>query len=196
MVNALGLADKSDESANFLTVSRKFGLTCVYIFDTIYLARQNWEMILAHAKILNIFPGLIQASSIVKVLSSFCSRYRYNYIPNRNLWINRLQFHISNSSKKQCQTIDTRDINDLGPAKFRTQAYNNREQICYYNRNKEDKSFNSFLAVRKQTSTTIKIIFSIVNLIDKTNKNDNIYFKINDELSDFNNGNVHYKQPN
>ena len=90
MVNALGLADKSDESANFLTISRKFRLTCVYIFDTIYLVRQNWEMILAHAKILNIFPGLIQASSIVKVLSSFCSRYRYNYIPNRNLWINRL----------------------------------------------------------------------------------------------------------
>ena len=36
-----GLADKSDEFANFLTVSRKYGLMCVYIFLTIYLTRQN-----------------------------------------------------------------------------------------------------------------------------------------------------------
>ena len=41
MDNVSGLADKSDESANFLTVSRKYGLTCVYIFHTIYPARQK-----------------------------------------------------------------------------------------------------------------------------------------------------------
>ena len=45
------------------------------------------------------------------------------------------------------------------------------------------------MAVRKQTPTINKIIFSIVNLIDKKNKN-NIYFEISDELSDFNNDNV------
>ena len=36
-----GLADKSEEFANFLTVSRKYGLACVYIFHTIYSARQH-----------------------------------------------------------------------------------------------------------------------------------------------------------
>ena len=51
------------------------------------------------------------------------------------------------------------------------------------------------MAVRKQTSTTSEIIFSIANLINKTNRNDNIYFEINDELSDFNNDNVQYKRP-
>ena len=124
-------------------------------------------MILSRTKIFNIFPGLIQDSSIVKILSSFCSRDRYNYIPNRDLWINRLYFDISNSTNKKCLTIDTRDVNDLGPAKFRTQADNNREQICYYNRNERNKSFNSFLVVRKQTSQANKIIFSIVNVINK-----------------------------
>ena len=49
--------------------------------------------------------------------------------------------------------------------------------------------------MRKQTSTSSEIIFSIVNIIDKTNRNDNIYFEINDELSYFNNDNVQYKQP-
>ena len=86
--------------------------------------------------------------------------------------------------------IDTRDGNDLRPAKFRTQANNNREQICYYNQNKRDKSFNSFLPVTKQTSRTSEITFSIINLTDKTNRKNDIYFEINDELSDFSNDNI------
>ena len=36
-----GLADKSNKFAKFLTVSRKYGITCVYIFHTIYPTRQN-----------------------------------------------------------------------------------------------------------------------------------------------------------
>ena len=48
--------------------------------------------------------------------------------------------------------------------------------------------------MRKQTSPTSEIIFS-VNLIDKTNINDNIYFETNDELSDFNNDNVQHERP-
>ena len=49
--------------------------------------------------------------------------------------------------------------------------------------------------MRKQTSTTGEIILSIVKLIDKTNRNDHIYFEINNELSDFNNDKVQYKRP-
>ena len=30
-------------------------------------------------------------------------------------------------------TIDTRDVNGCGPAKFRTQVDNSKEQICNYN---------------------------------------------------------------
>ena len=36
MDNVSGLADKSEEFANFLTVSWRYGLTDVYIFHTIY----------------------------------------------------------------------------------------------------------------------------------------------------------------
>ena len=67
MDDVSGLAEKSEEFANVLTVSKTFGLTCVYISDTIYLTRQNWQTILAQTKIFNIFPRSIQASSIVKV---------------------------------------------------------------------------------------------------------------------------------
>ena len=48
---------------------------------------------------------------------------------------------------------------------------------------------NSFLALRKETSSTIKITFSIVKVIDKTNKHNSIYSEISNELSDFKNDN-------
>ena len=57
MDNVLGLADKSNNFANFLTVSRKFNFTCVYVFHTMYPTRSNWQMILSQTKIFNIFPG-------------------------------------------------------------------------------------------------------------------------------------------
>ena len=44
--------------------------------------------------------------------------------------------------------------------------------------------------MRKQTLTINDIRFSIVKLIDKTQKNTTIYFEINNELSDFTNGNL------
>ena len=55
MNDVSGLADKSEEFANFLTVSRKLGLTCVYIFHTIYPTRQNWKMILSQSRMFNNF---------------------------------------------------------------------------------------------------------------------------------------------
>ena len=147
-------------------------------------------MILAQTKIFSIFPDSVQASSVIRILSSFCSRYRHTYIPSRDLWINWLYFDISNLIKKQCLTIDTRDVNDLGPVKFRTQADNTFAIIT------ETKETGVLiLLVRKQASPTSEIIFSIVNLIDKTNRNDNICFEINDRLTDFKNDNIQYKRP-
>ena len=48
--------------------------------------------------------------------------------------------------------------------------------------------------MRKQTSSISEIIFSIDKVIDKANRNNNIYFEINDELSDFKNDNVQYRR--
>ena len=41
MDNVSGLADNSEAFANFLTVSRKFGLTCAYIFHAINPTGRN-----------------------------------------------------------------------------------------------------------------------------------------------------------
>ena len=48
--------------------------------------------------------------------------------------------------------------------------------------------------MKKQTSTGDKIIFSIVKIIDKTNRNDTIYTDIIDELDEFNNDIAQFEQ--
>ena len=77
MDNVLGRADKSDNFANFLTMSRKFNSTFVYVFHTMYPARSNWQMILSQTKNFNVFLGSLQTSSVIKVLSSYRNRYTY-----------------------------------------------------------------------------------------------------------------------
>ena len=72
-----GLADKSNDFAKFLTVSRKFKFTWVYVFHTMFPTRSNWQMILSQTKIFNILPGSLQTSSVIKILSSYCNRYTY-----------------------------------------------------------------------------------------------------------------------
>ena len=90
MFDVSDLADKSGEFANFLTVSRKYGLTCVYVFHTIYPSRQNWQMIMSQTQIFNFFPGSVHSSTITRILSSFANRYKNTYIPTRNVWMNSI----------------------------------------------------------------------------------------------------------
>ena len=50
MDDVSGLADRLEEFADFLTVSIRYGLTCVYIFHTLYPTRQHWQMIFSQTK--------------------------------------------------------------------------------------------------------------------------------------------------
>ena len=124
MDNISGLADKSDDFSNFLTVSRKYGFSCVYVFHTIYPGRQEWEMIMSQTRIFNFFPGSVHSSRILKNLALFASRQKNTYLPNRQVWLNKLYFKISNSKEKNCLTIGAREVNELGPGKFRMSADN------------------------------------------------------------------------
>ena len=190
MDNVSGLADKSDIFSNFLTVSRKYGFSCLYVFHTIYPNRQNWEMIMSQTHILNFFPGSIHSEKILRTLSLFTNRYKNSYIASRNIWLNKLYFDISTSKQKMCLTIDTRTINDHGPSKFRTNADNGIEQICYYNRNKSDVHFNSFRAKREQTS---EIRFAIDKITTGLCTSDVRFLNIKNDLKNTDNDNFQSK---
>lgn len=107
-------------------------------------------MIISETKIFNIFPGFSETKLVAKILSPYCNRYTYKYIPRRDLWIDRLYYDISNCTEKKFFTIDTQNINYLRPPKLRTDAKNGKEQVCYFNLNKKDKIYNKFLAVKKK----------------------------------------------
>lgn len=75
----------------------------------------------------NIFPGSIQLFSVSKFLLANCNHKTFDYIPTRDLWLNRLYFEISNSREKICPTINCRNLNSPIPAKYKTRADNNTE---------------------------------------------------------------------
>ena len=55
MDDVSGLANKSEIFSNFLTVSRKYEVFCLYVFHTIYPNRQNWKMIMSQTHIFKFF---------------------------------------------------------------------------------------------------------------------------------------------
>ena len=96
------------------------------------------------------------------------------------MWLNKLYFQISNSKNKQRVTIDTRDVNNLGPGKFRTSAENGEEQTCYFNRNKSNTHLAFFIAQRSQADP---IRFSIVKPnSDFELVNKSLDFKLNNSV--------------
>ena len=139
---------------------------------------------MSQTHILNFFPGSIYSGRILKTLGFFASRQKNGYVSNPQIWLNRLYFKISNSKEKNCFTIDTRDINEIGPGKFRTFAENGEVQTCFYNRNKSDVYFDSYLAKRVVSLKNIKIF------IEKTNFNcfDPLYksFEFDQKISNLN----------
>ena len=77
-----GIADKSNDFSNFLTVSRKFGYTCLYIFHIIFTNRSTCQAILSQTKLFNIFPSAVQLGNMLKVLTNNCDRETIKYIPS------------------------------------------------------------------------------------------------------------------
>ena len=106
-------------------------------------------MIIPQTHIFNFFPGSIHSERILKTLSLFASRQKNTYLPNQQVWLNKLYFQISNS-KKKCLTVDTRDVNNLGPGKFRTFAENN-----------SDSRYSSYLAKRVSWENLVFSIFKL-----------------------------------
>ena len=122
-------------------------------------------MTISQTKTFNIFVGPIQRSSATKILASNYKCENFDYIPNRDLWFNRLYFEISNSKDKIFLTIDCRNFNFSGPSKYRTGGENAREQFCYFNQRKKDKFLNKFLTKRISPKNS-DIVFQIASLVD------------------------------
>ena len=90
MDDVSGVADVSKKFANFLTVSRKFGYNCVYVFHVIVPARQIWQKIISQTNIFYIFPASVPHNTVPKTIQSNYILQSKKYVPARSLWLNRV----------------------------------------------------------------------------------------------------------
>ena len=106
MDNVAGVADVSKKFSNFLTVSRKFGYHCIYVFNLIVPSSQIWQKIISQTNILNIFPASIPYNTVAKIIQSNCILQSKKFVPARLLWLSRVFTDLANSQEKLCLTID------------------------------------------------------------------------------------------
>ena len=90
MDNVSGVADISKKFAYFLTVSKKFGYSCVYVFHVIVPASQIQQKIISQTNIFNIFPGSVPHNTVAKIIQSNCILQSKKLVLARSLWVNRV----------------------------------------------------------------------------------------------------------
>ena len=79
-----GVADISKNFSNFLTVSRKFGCNCVYVFHVIIPSSQVWQKIISQTNIFKIFPASVPFNTVAKIIQSNCILQSKKYVPARS----------------------------------------------------------------------------------------------------------------
>ena len=183
-----GLADTSKKFVSFLTVARKYGYNCVYIFHTIYPEKSNWRTILSQTNIFNIFPASVSLNSVRKILEGVCIRKTSKYIPHASLWISRLFIELANRNDKVCLTLDCSNTNRDGPGKFRSEADNPDNQLCYFNSAADEQVYNEFVSKRiRNQEFENEFHFEIVGVKSKSNKN--VSFDATNKLQELNKNN-------
>ena len=162
MDDVSGIADISKNFSNFLTVSRKYGYNCVYVFHVINPSSQIWQKIISQTNIFNIFPATVPFNSVSKIIQGNCILQSKKYVPVRSLWLSRVFNDLANSHEKHCLTIDCGYQNKNGPGRFRSSAENPEKQVCYFNKPGDDVYYNTFISEQiKEGELAKKIYFKI-----------------------------------
>ena len=171
MDDVSGVTDISKKLANFLTVSRKFGYNCAYVFHVIVPASQIWQKIISQTNMFNIFIASVPHNTVAKIIQSNCILQSKKYVPARSLWLNRVFTDLANSHEKHCLTIDCGYINKNGPGRYRSLADNPEKQVCYFNKPNDDVFYNTFISERiKAEKFDDGIYFKIEKVRGKTDK--------------------------
>ena len=143
----------------------------MYVFHVIAPATQIWQKIISQTNIFNIFPASVPQNTVVKILQSNCISQSKKYVPAHSLWLNRVFTDLANSDEKHCLAIDCSYKNKNGPARYRSGADNPDEQVCYFNKQNDDKYYNVFISKRiKAENFSEGIYFKIERVRAKTEK--------------------------
>ena len=99
MDDVSGVADVSKKFANFLTVSRKFGYHCIYVFHLIVPYNRIWQKVISQTNIFNIFPASVPYNTVAKIIQSICILQSKKCVPARSLWLSRVFTDLANSQE-------------------------------------------------------------------------------------------------
>ena len=146
-----GAADISKNFVNFLTVSRKFGYNCIYVFHVI--VPQIWQKIISQTTIFKNFSASVPHNTVAKIIQSNCILHSKKYVPASSLWLNRVFSDLANSHEKHYLTIDCGYKNKNGPGRYRSSADNPEKQVCYFNKPNDDVFCNTFISKRIKGDT-------------------------------------------
>ena len=167
------IADVSKNFSNFLTVSRKFGYNCVYVFHVIVPSSQVWQKIISQTNIFNIFPASVPFNTVSKIIESNCILQSKKYVPARSLWLNRVFSDLANSHEKHCLTIDCGYLNKNGPGYYRPSANNPDRQVCYFNKPGDDAFYNTFISERMKEGEYSEGIYFKIEKVRGNNHKEN-----------------------
>ena len=171
MDDVSGVADISKKFSNFLTVSRKFGYNCVYVFHVIVPVSQMWQKIISQTNIFNIFPTSVPHNTVAKIIQSNCILQTKKYVPARYIWLNRAFTNLANSHEKHCLTIDCGYINKNDPGRYMSSAENPEKQVCCFKKPNVDVFYDTFISDRiKGEDFADGIYFKIEKVRGKANK--------------------------
>ena len=62
------------------------------------------------------------------------------------MWLNMVFIDIANEDKRNCLTIDCSNVNKNGPGRYRTNADNPEEQLCFFNKASSHQVHNTFMS--------------------------------------------------
>ena len=163
-------------------------LVNIIIFQTIFPEKANWRTILSQTNIFNIFPVSVFLNVVRKILGNACIRKTTKYIPHSSLWISRLFTELANRDDKMCLTLDCSNTNRDGPGRFRPEADNPDNQLCYFNSANNEQVYKEFVSKRiKNSDSKNDFHFKIVEVKSKTNKN--VSFDATNKLQELNKNN-------
>ena len=94
----------------------------------------------------------VSLNNVRKILEGACIRKTSKYIPQASLWIRRLFIKLANRNDKVCLTLDCSNTNKDGPGRFRTEADNSDNQLCYFNSVNDEQVYNEFVSKRIKSS--------------------------------------------
>ena len=177
MDDVSGIADLSKKFSNFLTVSRKFGYNCVYVFHVIFPSSQVWQKIISQTNIFNIFPASVSFNTVSKIIQSNCILQSKKYVPARSLWLNRVFSDLANSHEKHCLTIGCGYLNKNGPGRYRSSTDNPDKQVCYFNKPGDDVFYNTFISERIKEGEYSEGIYFKIEKVRGNNNKENFHAK-------------------